>query len=200
MSERDEALRQAFRVFNRGMLLAWRLDLGRFLNRPWLGGQIMVITHTGRTSGARYRTPVNYARYDGDVYCTAGFGRRTDWYRNVLAHPQVEVWLPGEQLGAPVGWWEATATPVPDDDPDRLPRLREVLVASGFAGRLDGFRPGMPDDALATLTENLPLVRIGLGAARTGDGGPGDLAAVWPLAATVLAPLAGRGLLRRRTR
>ncbi len=160
----------------------------------------MVITHTGRTSGARYRTPVNYARYDGDVYCTAGFGPRTDWYRNVLAHPQIEVWLPGRRLGAPVGWWQATAAPVRDDDPDRLPRLREVLVASGFAGRLDGFRPGMPDDALAALTESLPLVRVTLGAARTGDGGPGDLAVVWPLAATVLAPLAGRGLLRRGPR
>jgi deazaflavin-dependent oxidoreductase (nitroreductase family) len=199
MSDRDEAMRQAFRLFNKGMLLGWRLDLGRFLNRPWLGGQIMVVTHTGRVSGTRHRTPVNYARHNGDVYCTAGFGQRSDWYRNVVADPAIEVWLPGERLGSPVGWWLATATPVPDDDPERLDRVRDVLVASGFAGRLDGFRRRMPDDDLRALAREFPLVRIRLGGARTGDGGPGDLAAVWPVTATALLALAARGFRPRRS-
>ena len=45
-------------------------------------------------SGKQYLTPVNYALVDGEVYCTAGFGPRTDWYRNILADPNVRLWLP----------------------------------------------------------------------------------------------------------
>jgi len=33
-----------------------------------------VITHTGRKTGRKRRTPVNYAVVRDDVYCTAGFG------------------------------------------------------------------------------------------------------------------------------
>ena len=69
-----------------------------------LSGQIMVLTHTGRKSGLRRRTPVNYALVDGEVYCTAGFGQISDWYRNILANPQVEVWLP-DGWWAGVNWW-----------------------------------------------------------------------------------------------
>jgi deazaflavin-dependent oxidoreductase (nitroreductase family) len=197
MVDGEELLRQGFHQGNKAMVLGWRLGAGSFMNRAWLSGQIMVITHVGRSSGRVYRTPVNYARGDGDVHCIAGFGPRTDWYRNVLAHRTVQLWLPSERFGGPVAWWDAVAEQV-DDDRERLIRIREVLVASGFAGRLDGFRPSMGDDDLAVLGADFPVVRMRLDAPRTGDGGPGDLAALWQVAATALVPFALRGAFARR--
>jgi deazaflavin-dependent oxidoreductase (nitroreductase family) len=181
-------LRRAFRAFNRFMVLIFRLGLGSYGNRPELS-QVMVITHTGRVSGLRRRTPVNYAVVDGEVFCTAGFGAVSDWYRNLLADPRVEVWLKD-------GWYTGVAEDV-SEGPERLPRLRQVLIASGFAARAAGIDPlRMSDEQLHVVTEDYRLVRIQLTTPRTGPGGPGDLAWVWPLAAVVLLGL----LLRRRKR
>ncbi len=197
MTTTEEALRQVFHYGNKAMLLGWRLGAGSFMNRAWLSGQIMVVTHIGRSSGRVYRTPVNFARGQDEVYCIAGFGGSSDWYRNIMARPQVELWLPSARFGGSVAWWDAVAEPV-DDDPERIVRLREVLIASGFAGRLDGFRPSMTDEDLLTMASDYPVVRLRTLAARTGDGGPGDLSAVWQAAATAMLPFAVRGLARGR--
>jgi deazaflavin-dependent oxidoreductase (nitroreductase family) len=166
----NDRLRLGFKVLNRFMLLMWRLGLGSWLNAwPQVGGRIMVITHLGRKSGQWRHTPVNYALIGGDVYCVAGFGRVSDWYRNILAHPRVEIWLPD-------GWWAAIAEDISDDN-NRLAWLREVLIASGFAAYLAGINPhAMSDDALAEVTADYRLIRIRRLEARTGENGPGDLA------------------------
>jgi deazaflavin-dependent oxidoreductase (nitroreductase family) len=128
--------------------------MGRWINAwPAGGGRIMVITHTGRRTGLRRQTPVNYAPGDDAVYCTAGFGRRADWYRNLVADPAVEVWLPQER-------WRGVAEDV-SESPDRVPRLRQVLIASGFAAYLAGLNPRrMGDDHLRRLAEEYRLIRI----------------------------------------
>jgi deazaflavin-dependent oxidoreductase (nitroreductase family) len=186
----EERLRLGFKYFNRFMLLMWRLGLGTYGNRPDWGGSIMVITHTGRKSGLKRRTPVNYALIDGEVYCTAGFGTKSDWYRNILADPQVEVWLPE-------GWYAGIAEDV-SDSAERAFIMRQVLIGSGFAARVAGINPQkMSDEEMAPLTQTYRLVRIHLTAPRTGPGGPGDLAWVWPLATTLLL---GILFLRRRRR
>ncbi len=176
----EEALRQGFKYFNRFMLLMWRLGLGPWVNVwPEGLGRIMVLTTTGRKSGLPRRTPVNYATVDGEVYCTAAFGETCDWYRNVRANPDVEIWLPD-------GWWAGEAEEV-KDSPRRIPLLREVLIASAFAARAAGIDPHtMPDADLDDLTREYKLFRIRRRAARTGPDGPGDLAWIWPLATAVL--------------
>lgn len=170
----ENALRQGFRSFNRFMLLMWRLGLGSWVNGwPSVGGRIMVLTQRGRKTGLQRHTPVNYAIVGGEVYCVAGFGAGADWYRNLIAHPQVELWLPD-------GWWAGQAEDV-SDAPDRIQLLRQVLIASGFAAYLAGINPNaLSDDALAAATQSYRLVRIHRAEARTGPGGPGDLAWVWP--------------------
>ena len=184
----ENALRQLFKLANRWMLLLWRLELGNFGNRPETS-QVMVLTHTGRKSGLRRRTPVNYTVIDDAIYCTAGFGSTADWYKNIIADPHVEVWLRD-------GWWAGLAEEVADDDPQRLHVMRQVLIASGFAAPLfAGMNPKTIDDgALAQATASYRLIRIRRNEARTGPGGPGDLAWLWPAATFVLLGL----LLRRR--
>jgi deazaflavin-dependent oxidoreductase (nitroreductase family) len=170
------------------MVPMWRLGLGGFLNAwPTVGGRLFVLVHPGRRSGREYRTPLNYAEVDGDVYCLAGFGKGTDWYRNALAAGAVEVWLPD-------GWWEAAPIDV-SEDPERIALMRAVLIGSGFATYVAGIDPRRLSDAdLHRKTAGYRLLRLERTSARTGPGGPGDLAWIWPWSATFLAWV----LMRRR--
>lgn len=181
-------LRRIFKSFNRFMLLLWRLGLGAWGNGTSVGGSLMVIKHTGRKTGATYHTPVNYTLVDGDIYCTAGFGKISDWYLNILANPEVEVWLPDSR-------WKGTAQDVTKDDNSHF-IFRQVLIASGFAGPLFGVNPKQLSDLdLINLLESYRLIRIKPSDAVTGPGGPGDLAWVWPVATFTLLGLL---LFRRR--
>lgn len=190
ISSSDERLRQMFKYGNRFMVLLFRLGLGNWGNRPETS-QVMVLVHRGRKSGLLRRTPVNYAVVDDQIYCTAAFGSRADWYRNVLANPSVQVWLPD-------GWYAGEAEEVPPDDPQRLALMRQVLIASGFAAPLfAGVNPKtISDEKLAEISASYRLIRIYPSEACTGPGGPGDLAWVWPVTTFVLGLL----LLGRRKR
>lgn len=168
------------------MVLMFRLGLGSWC-QPWprLTGQILVLVHKGRKTGLPRRTPLNFAWVDGDLYVLAGFGAVSDWYRNVRADPHVEVWLPN-------GWWTAEAEEA-SDHPERMRVLRAVLVASGFAAYAFGVSPKTPDERLAQISAGYRLLRLRRTGERTGPGGPGDLAWVWPAATAWL-------LTRRRRR
>jgi deazaflavin-dependent oxidoreductase (nitroreductase family) len=175
-----EKVGQWFKRFNQLMLILWRLGLGPWVNLfPEVLGRIMVITHTGRKTGIRRKTPVNYAMVGGDIFCVAGFGSASDWFRNLSTNGQVEVWLPN-------GWWSGIAEEVKDGDL-RLPLVRQVLISSGFASRLAGIDPKLTsDETLAKATASYHLFRIRLVTPRTGSGGPGDLSWVWPVSTMVL--------------
>ncbi len=186
----ENQLKKYFKLLNRFMVLMWRLGLGRWVNAwPQVGGQILVITHRGRKSGKIYRTPANFALVDGEIYCTAGFGQSSDWYRNLRANPLVEVWLPEE-------WWQVEAEDA-GSRPDRTALMRAVLIGSGFAAQVAGIDPYTISDAeLDERTRDYRLIHLRRVAPRTGAAGPDDLAWVWPLGVFILLPLA----LRRRGR
>jgi deazaflavin-dependent oxidoreductase (nitroreductase family) len=187
----EQQLRQLFKVFNKFMLLLWRLGVGSYGNPTRFGGAVMVIKHTGRKSGLTRYAPVNYHETDEDVFCTAGFGKQTDWYQNIMAEPEVELWLPDSR-------WAGIAEDISDAE-DRLKLLRKVLIASGFAGPLFGVDPRRMSDAdIERLLEHYRLVRIRKATPVTGPGGPGDLAWFWPLS-TVLLLLVLMFFPRRRT-
>lgn len=175
-----QQFRQVFKHFNRFMLLMWRLGLGKWINIwPQVGGRILVLIHTGRKTGFRHMTPVNYAKINGDFYCTAGFGKQADWFRNLLADPKVEIWEPH-------GRWSGLAEDI-SDSPQRLPLLRQVLIASGFAARLVDINPKqMSDEELESLTNYYRLVRIKPQQPLGGSGGLEDLVWVWPLAILII--------------
>jgi deazaflavin-dependent oxidoreductase (nitroreductase family) len=179
-----ESARQAFKHYlNPFMLLLWRLGLGKWLNlSPRYGGRLFVLTHIGRKSGTRYRQPLNYAMVDGELYCLAGFGRGSDWYKNIVAHPNVEVWLPE-------GWWAGLAEDV-TENPQHTRLLREVIIASGLAGYAAGIdAQKMGDAELEAVTKGYRLVHIRRTEPRTGNGGPGDLAWTLPVSAFALLAL-----------
>src|SRR5512145_945421 len=155
VSPQTEAnLRQFFKYFNKFVLVLWRLGIGPLMGQsPETAGRFMVITHTGRKTGQQRRTPVNYAEIEGEIYCTAGFGSVSDWYKNILANPNVEIWIDRDR-------WAAVAEEV-SDHPDRLRLLREVLKGSGFVAPMMGADPYQLSDAdLAQATPNYKLIHL----------------------------------------
>ncbi len=46
---------------------------------------LLLLTHTGRTSGKEYQTPVCGFRTDAGFIIALTYGREADWVRNVLA-------------------------------------------------------------------------------------------------------------------
>jgi deazaflavin-dependent oxidoreductase (nitroreductase family) len=142
----------------------------------------MVITHRGRKTGMFRRTPVNFAMVGNDLYCTAAYGTQADWYRNILQDPQVEVWLPD-------GWWKGIAEDRTESE-NGTEILRRVLIGSGFAARVFGLNPNdLSEEQLKSLLLKYRLIRIQLLEARTGPGGPGDLAWIWPVITFLLVPI-----------
>lgn len=167
------------------MLLMWRMGLGRWINLlPDVGGRIFILNQRGRKSGLIRRTPLNYAIVDGMLYCTAGFGSQADWYRNVLANPQVEIWLPGSR-------WLGVAEDA-SKDTRRLELLRQVVIASGLVGPLFGVDARqLNDEDFNRLTQPYRLIRIRLVTPLQGKGGPGDLIWVWIPLLVITALLIG---------
>ncbi|NOK58916.1 MAG: nitroreductase family deazaflavin-dependent oxidoreductase [Chloroflexi bacterium AL-W] len=172
--------RRAFKYVNRLMLLNWRLGMGPYISFwPHGIGHFLLLIHTGRKSGVQRRTPINYAESDGDIYVTAAFGQHTHWYKNIVAHPQVEVWLPD-------AWWQAETEDV-TGSAHHTTMLREVLKGSGFAAYMAGINPHtMSDDKLNAATMNYRLLRMRRTTPCIGNGSPGDLIWVWPMICTGL--------------
>ena len=66
--------------------LAYALGLG-----PLIGRMILLLTTRGRRSGQARVTPLQYEEIQGSYYVAAARGENTDWLRNILAYPRVEL-------------------------------------------------------------------------------------------------------------
>jgi len=80
----------------------WFNPIMKWLIRSPLHGfvskSMLVIGYTGRKSGKRYETPVNYVRTGDDLLVTSR--RNRTWWRNMLGGAPVTVWLRGKQIQA----------------------------------------------------------------------------------------------------
>lgn len=58
---------------------------------PLQGNLVLLLTTTGRTTGRRHVTPLQYEEDDGLFYVISARGPKADWFQNILADPRVEV-------------------------------------------------------------------------------------------------------------
>jgi len=94
MAPNPTAMRRRQRVM-RIVNVPMRTVLGMPFPTP-LGGNLMLISYTGRKTGKAYRQPVSYAR-DGDVLLTPGGGR---WTLNLRDGRPVRIRLRGHDVSA----------------------------------------------------------------------------------------------------
>lgn len=75
-----------------GPLLLWRVGLGPLLSRRVIrGGRLVVLTVTGRKTGAPRHLPVVVHEIGDRTYLWCPYGSRARWFRNVEANPLVTV-------------------------------------------------------------------------------------------------------------
>lgn len=77
------------RLFFRAPIWLYRLGLGRLL-----GNRMLLLHHKGRITGLSRKAVLEVVRYDpldNSYVVNAGFGPQSDWYRNVMANPEVAV-------------------------------------------------------------------------------------------------------------
>ncbi len=58
---------------------------------PLIGRIILLLTTTGRRSGKKRVTPVQYEEIDGLYYLGAARGLKADWIRNIQSCPEVDI-------------------------------------------------------------------------------------------------------------
>jgi deazaflavin-dependent oxidoreductase (nitroreductase family) len=122
-------------------LLKWALLLPRYLYRwhlGWLlGHRFLMITHSGRKTGVIRQTVVEAVNYDPKTQAclaVAGYREQTDWYRNIQAHPALEIqvgsrrYMPQQRLLSS----EELLTLLQDYEHRHPHGLRLLLRASGY--------------------------------------------------------------------
>jgi deazaflavin-dependent oxidoreductase (nitroreductase family) len=172
-------LRRIFWFLNRFFMVPlFRMGFGAVIGTPF-GGYIMVIRTQGRKTGKLRYAPVNYAIFNGSIYCIAGFGKASGWFRNLQFNPDLELILPG---GGLAGHMEIT-----NDPAERILVARQILKNGGFAGYFFGFSPfTVSDERLAQAIADLPILCIKPTGIGSGAFDPGGLAWIPVLIVSIL--------------
>ncbi|MEA3335962.1 MAG: nitroreductase family deazaflavin-dependent oxidoreductase [Chloroflexota bacterium] len=102
MQEQTSASRKPPRGLQR---LLWRAPI--WLYKLHLGGllgqRFLLLTHTGRKSGKPRQAVIEIDDYDpqtNSYLIASGFGRQSDWYRNIRKTPQVMIQVGNRQMAA----------------------------------------------------------------------------------------------------
>ena len=188
------ALHAGLNTMNRYMSVpALEAGLGRYMSNP-LTGYLMILRTRGRKSGLMKDAPLGYVVIGDAVYCLAGFGRQTNWYRNILADPHVEVILPSRAFSG-------TAEEVLDPQ-ERLRVLPLLLRSMGAIAAMMGM--GNPWSAapgeIARKCEGMPLVRVRATGIAAGPDDFGGWSWIVPLAASAVLAALWLRTRRRETR
>ncbi|TDC42475.1 nitroreductase family deazaflavin-dependent oxidoreductase [Actinomadura sp. KC345] len=136
----------------------WRLPirLYRMGLGPLLGRRVMLLNHTGRVSGLRRQVVIEVVQHDEHGYVAAsGFGPRADWYRNVMAAPDVTVQVGGRVV-------EVTAVPIETAEGAELMAgyARRHPAAARRLCKIMGFAVDGGEDDYREVATHIPFVRF----------------------------------------
>ena len=130
------------RAYNRKVIEEFRANDG-ILGPPFTGDSTLLLTTTGARTGRSHTVPIMF-KEDGDrllvIASASGAPRHPDWYRNLVAHPDVVV-----ERGA--DRFDAVARTADGDERERL--WRELLETHPFFA-----------DHQAQVTRQIPLVLL----------------------------------------
>jgi deazaflavin-dependent oxidoreductase (nitroreductase family) len=125
-----------------------------------LGHRFLVLAHRGRRTGRVYRTMLEVVAWDEvarEAIVMSGFGRASQWYRNVLARDPVEVRIARVRFAPRVRQLDV------DEAADVLAGYEErnriaAPLIRGILSKLAGFRYDGTESARRRLVQVLPLV------------------------------------------
>ena len=106
MSEKVSSVKRPSRGIRRWLFRApiwlYRIGLGGLMTK-----RMVLLNHVGRKSGKMRQAVVEVAKYDkaaDTVYVASGWGTKSDWYRNLLANPEITIQM---------SWRKMAVTAVP---------------------------------------------------------------------------------------
>jgi deazaflavin-dependent oxidoreductase (nitroreductase family) len=82
-----------FRKFNKRMIENYRRGIGPTRI-------VLLLTTIGRKSGLPRVTPLQFEDIEGTVYIGSARGQESDWFKNILANPQVHVQIQQREFDA----------------------------------------------------------------------------------------------------
>lgn len=134
-------------------LLLYRMGLGGLL-----GKRFVLLNHIGRKSGKPRQSVlevVNHDKTTDTYYIASGFGKKSDWYLNIMAHPQVDI---------QVGWRKmaVTAVPLTPDESGQamVDYARRYPVAAKNLGKLIGYDVSTEAEYRAVGHDSIPFIAL----------------------------------------
>jgi deazaflavin-dependent oxidoreductase (nitroreductase family) len=117
---------------------------------------VLLLTTTGRKSGLRRVTPLQYEEIDGAYYLGSARGANADWFCNLLVDPMVEVQIKRKRFK---GVAEAITDPVRIADFFQV-RLKRHPIMIGLLMRLEGLPLAYKREDLEKIAANKTLALI----------------------------------------
>jgi deazaflavin-dependent oxidoreductase (nitroreductase family) len=114
-------------IWNRKIIEEFQANGGN-VGGPFAGAPLLLLHTTGAKTGLQRVNPMMYLNLEGRRYVfatRAGSDANPDWYRNLVAHPDVTVELGTDK-------YQATAESLAGDDRDRI-YAEQVRRSPGFA-------------------------------------------------------------------
>jgi deazaflavin-dependent oxidoreductase (nitroreductase family) len=135
-----ESFHRRLQSSNKFVVFFYRLGLLPLLG---VGKSTMLLFTTGRTSHKRRIFPVGYFRLGGEIYMISGWGKASNWYKNLQADPR--------SLHLQVGFRSFPAQSHVIETPAEVLGLlrRLVLESPDIATRLLGWDPNIDNVASA---------------------------------------------------
>lgn len=136
----------------------WRLPVQLYRARlGWLlGNRFMLLRHVGRVSGQPRTAVIEVVhREPGSWTAASGFGTKSDWYRNVLARPEVSIRTAGNDHAV-------RAVPLePDECAELMTRYAHTHTrAVRSLVKIMGYRVDGSDEDWAEVGRRTPFVRF----------------------------------------
>ena len=154
VSQKVQPPRGFKRLLWRAPIWFYRLGLGGLL-----GGKFLLLKHTGRKSGQPRQAVIEIDDYDPETntYLVAsGFGRKSDWYQNILKSPEVTIQVGRKQM-------QAVAEPLsPEDSGEAMVQYakKNPKAARNLTRLLGHELSGTEEEYRAVAEQYIPFVAL----------------------------------------
>jgi deazaflavin-dependent oxidoreductase (nitroreductase family) len=131
----------------------YRLGLGGLL-----GGRFVLLNHTGRISGQPRQAVLEVVQHNketGAYVVASGFGEKSDWYQNVMAHPDVAIQVGSKRMPA-----RAQRLPLPQAVDVMLDYNRRHPAALRTLAGILGYRTDGSEADVRFLAGVIPIVAL----------------------------------------
>jgi deazaflavin-dependent oxidoreductase (nitroreductase family) len=140
--------------------MLWRAPIWLYhLGLGWLiGDHFLLLTHTGRSSGIPRLAVLEIVDRDEKnriYYVVSGFGKKADWYQNILKNPEVTIQVGRKKIAAIAEQVPLeAAVKIILDYAHRHPKAIKNLI------KIMGYPLGDTDEDYLTFAQIVPVVGI----------------------------------------